>query len=126
MGQAGRTLELVSCTGAYGAWSGVLRLGGIQADALEVPFADFPMAFAFPGAGGVRTTTTSIAGTVATNVPTLSYDIAADLTITTDGRTLSIVGDATGATTVLAITAELGGGRLRGLPIRPAPAGTCP
>jgi hypothetical protein len=122
---AGRTMELTSCTGPYGAWSGVLRLGGLSSDGLEVPFADFPMAFRFPGAGGVRTTPTAIAGTVATNVPNLSYDIAADLTVSTDGRTLTITGVATGANAVVGVTAELGGGLLRNLPIVPAPAGTC-
>jgi hypothetical protein len=124
-GLAGRTLELVSCTGPYGAWSGVLRMGGLSADGLEVPFADFPMAFAFPGAGGVRSTTTAIAGTVDTNVPNLSFDIAADLTVSTNGRTLSIVGLASGANAAIGVTTELGAGQLRNLPIVPAPAGTC-
>jgi hypothetical protein len=100
-------------------------MGGLSADGLEVPFADFPMAFAFPGAGGVRTTTTAIAGTVDTNVPNLSFDIAADLTVSTNGRTLSIVGLASGANAAIGVTTELGAGQLRNLPIVPAPAGTC-
>lgn len=125
MGLAGRTLELISCTGPYGSWSGVLRLGGLSSDGLEVPFADFPMAFRFPGAGGVRSTQTSIAGTVGTNVPNLSYDIAADLTVSTNGRTLSITGLASGSSSVIGVSAELGGGQLRNLPIVPAPPGTC-
>lgn len=125
MGLAGRTLELVSCTGPYGAWSGVLRMGGLSLDGFEVPFADFPMSFAFPGAGGVRSTSTSIAGTILTNVPNVSFDIAADVRVSTDGKTLSLSGAATGSNEVLAVTADLGGGQLRNLPIVPAPAGTC-
>lgn len=126
MGLAGRTLELVSCTGPYGAWSGVLRMGGLSLEGFEVPFADFPMAFAFTGAGGVRSTSTSIAGTILTNVPSVSFDITADVRVSTNGKTLSLVGSATGANEVLAVTADLGGGQLRNLPIIPAPAGTCP
>jgi hypothetical protein len=69
---AGRVVDLVSCSGPYGAWSGVIRLGGLSSEGVEAPFADLPLAFAFPGAGGVRTTSTSIWGTVDTSVPNLS------------------------------------------------------
>jgi len=124
---AGTPLELVSCEGPYGHWSGVLRLGGLDAgDGFGVPFADIPMDFAFSGSGGVQSTRTTISGTVTTDLPTLSYDIAGALTIVVDGETMSIAGIATAASSLVGASGQLAGGQLRDLPIEPAPDGTCP
>jgi len=124
---AGTPLELYSCDGPYGDWSGVLRLGGLDAgDGFGVPFADIPLAFSFGGGGGVQSTRTTISGTVPTDLPTLSYDVAGTLTIVVDGDTMSISGVATAVSDLVGASGELGSGQLRDLPIEPAPDGTCP
>jgi hypothetical protein len=46
--------------------------------------------------------------------------------VVTDGKTLTFAGEAVGSTIVFSVGVEFGGGQLRDLPIRPAPAGTCP
>ena len=62
--QAGRILELVSCSGPYGDWSGTMLTGGIGH-----PFSELPIKFDFSGASGVQTYTTETGGGVPVGPP---------------------------------------------------------
>lgn len=117
----GTVLDLVSCNGPYGDWSGVLRLGGLSTDGFEVPFKELPVAFSVGGVG-VRTVPVAVAGVV----PTPVFDVAVnyDLQITVDGSTMTISGSGSAATDIFEIENVLPG--LAPLPIEPAPPGVCP
>ncbi len=119
---AGRILELTSCNGAYGDWSGVLRPGGLSLDGFEVPFTDLPMAFTV-GGSGTQTVDTTVEGVVPT--PVFDLQVAYDLDITVDGTTMSITGTGNGGTGIVDIEQSLGS-QLSGIPIEPAPEGACP
>ena len=117
----GTVLDLVSCNGPYGDWSGVLRLGGLSTGGFEVPFKELPVAFSVGGVG-VRTVPVAVAGVV----PTPVFDVAVsyDLQVTIDGATMTIAGTGSAATDLFAIEDALPG--LAPLPIEPAPPGVCP
>ena len=117
----GTVLDLVSCNGPYGDWSGVLRLGGLSTGGFEVPFKELPVAFSVGGVG-VRTVPVAVAGVV----PTPVFDVAVnyDLQVTVDGSTMTISGSGSAATDIFAIENVLPG--LAPLPIEPAPPGVCP
>ncbi|MFN8622901.1 MAG: hypothetical protein U0869_19360, partial [Chloroflexota bacterium] len=122
----GTVIQLISCTGPYGAWSGFLRLGGIEAQGgLSVPFAEFPLAFAFTGASGLQSASDSIAGDVPTNLPTLSYAVSGDLRFLVDGKTMTITGTISGDNGIVGVQGPFSGGPLSRMPIVPAPAGAC-
>ena len=117
----GTVLDLVSCNGPYGDWSGVLRLGGLSVDGFEVPFQELPVAFTV---GGVGVVTVPVA--VAGNITTPVFDVAVtyDLQVTVDGTTMTITGTGSGDTNIISIEDVLTG--LATLPIEPAPEGACP
>ena len=116
---AGTVVELRSCTGPYGDWSGVFRLGGLSLNGFEVPFVEMPVSFSFAGSDGTQTATTSTSG----NVPTPAGDFAVtyDLTITVDGSTMSITGTGNIAGQVIALSDTMPG-QLSGIPIEPTDA----
>ncbi|MDQ3492746.1 MAG: hypothetical protein M3452_05745 [Chloroflexota bacterium] len=121
---AGRIIELLACDGAYGAWEGVFRLGGLDAgDGFTVPFVDVPVAFSFPGEGGTQVTSATVPGTVPTPIGPIS--VVYDLDLSTDGETLSITGTGSGDTGIVSVE-ESFGSTLSALPIEPAPKGMCP
>ncbi|MEZ4595940.1 MAG: hypothetical protein R3C32_03320 [Chloroflexota bacterium] len=115
-------VELYSCSGPYGVWSGVIRLGGVG----PVPLAEFPVTFGFRGAGGVQRTTATVEGFIPWDLPDVEYDVRIDLDVVVDGRTMT-----------LAVTTQLDeqvqGGLLFGSSgteavsrtIEPAPPGSC-
>ena len=115
----GTVVELRSCTGPYGDWSGVFRLGGLSLNGFDVPFVELPVSFSFPGGEGTQTATTSTSG----NVPTPAGDFAVtyDLTITVDGATMSITGTGNIAGQVIALSDTMPG-QLSGIPIEPTDA----
>jgi hypothetical protein len=127
--EAGIVLELYSCTGPYGHWSGVIRFGGIDAgEGLAVPWADLPVEFRIRGSGGVRRAFTTVSGVIPSNRPEITYDIDAFLDFTVDGRTMEILSR-------VDIEEQIEGSDLMGtsepglplsLPIEPAPEGVCP
>lgn len=115
-------IELYSCSGPYGAWSGVVRLGGVG----PVPIAEFPVAFEFRGASGVQRAAAAVDGLMPWVLPDVAYDVHIDLDSIVDGKTMT-----------LAITTQLdeqvqGGSLLSGQgieavskPIEVAPPGSC-
>jgi hypothetical protein len=64
--EAGRVLELYSCSGPYGLWLGDMRIGGLGAG--MIPWVELPVAFTFSGASGVRITQTDTQGTIPWNL----------------------------------------------------------
>ncbi len=119
---AGRVLELVSCTGPFGSWSGVMRLGGIDGGGgFVVPFAPLPIVFTIKGGSA----TTVVAGTVPT--PVFDVNVTYNLAVSVDGsgKRMSITGTGSGENGMFAFSDALGPG-LSNLPIEPAPAGRCP
>jgi hypothetical protein len=119
---AGQILELTSCNGAHGDWSGVLRLGGLSLDGFEVALQEIPLAFTVGGAGTV-TVPAAAAGTIDT--PVFDLEVAYDLSITVDGSTMTIVGNGSGTNDMFTIEQAFPAG-LTGMPIVPAPPGVCP
>ena len=119
---AGQVVELTSCNGAHGDWSGVLRLGGLSFEGLDVAFQDIPLAFTVGGAGTV-TVAAAAAGTVQT--PVFALEVTYNLSITVDGNTMTIAGSGSGSTDMFSIDQAFPNG-LAGLPIVPAPPGLCP
>lgn len=112
---AGRVLDLHSCNGPYGDWSGVIRLGGIStADGFEVKFQELPVSFKVGGTG-TQTVHTAVAGNVRT--PVFDLAVTYDLTIVVDGTTMSISGTATGDTGLLGVQLPTGMGTLPITPI---------
>ena len=103
----GTVVELTSCNGAYGDWSGVFRLGGLSSGGFEVPFVEAPVAFSFTGTSGTQTATATVSG----NVPTPAGDFAVtfDLVITVDGSTMSITGTGNIAGTIVALSDTMPG-----------------
>lgn len=119
---AGQVVELTSCNGAYGDWSGVFRLGGLSLDGFTVAFQDIPISFTVGGTG-VVTVPAAASGTVQT--PVFPLEVAYDLQITVDGTTMTIAGTGTGSNDMFSIEQAFPGG-LADLPIVPAPEGVCP
>ncbi len=64
--EAGRVLELYSCSGPYGFWVGDMRVGGLGAGL--IPWVELPVAFTFDGASGIRITQTDTEGTIPWNL----------------------------------------------------------
>jgi hypothetical protein len=117
--EAGRILELVACEGAYGPWRGFIRTGGLLATATDpfaVPWAELPVRFTIPGAGGRQSARTSATGRVKT--PIAAVDVTFRIEVVTDGRTMSV-------RKLNAPEVEWPAGFER-LPIEPAPARLCP
>jgi len=119
---AGRVIELTSCTGPYGDWSGVMRLGGLSLNGFEVPFQDLPLEFTVGGTG-VQTVPASTGGTITT--PVFDLTVHYDLQITVDGETMAIDGSATGDNGMFSVGGSFPQA-LTGLPIQDAPPGVCP
>jgi hypothetical protein len=127
--EAGTVLELYSCTGPYGHWSGVIRFGGIDAGVgLAVPWADLAVEFRLRGTGGVQRAFTTVSGVIASNIPTITYDIDAFLDFTIDGRTMEVGSRVNVSEQVegMGLMGTSEPGELLSLPIEPAPAGACP
>jgi hypothetical protein len=122
--EAGRVLELVSCSGPYGPWSGVMRVGGIG----PVPFSELPVAFSFPGSTGSQATTTSTDGTIPWILPGITSDVHYDIDVVVDGTTMVVTISGTanervqGQELIGDIAASAGP---QTLPIEPAPEGRC-
>lgn len=121
---AGRVIELLSCTGPYGPWSGVLRVGGLSL----VPFADLPLAFSFRGVSGVQRTHATTGGRVPTSLPGVDFDVTFELDITVDGTTMTVSGSGTAGEVVqgaplLDVGATIGPATR--MPIEAATAGSC-
>ncbi len=119
---AGQVVELTSCNGAYGDWSGVFRLGGLSLDGFEVPFQEIPLSFTVGGAGTV-TVAAAAGGTIQT--PIFPVEVAYNLSVTVDGSTMTIGGTGSGSNDMFTIEQSFPDG-LANLPIVPAPAGVCP
>ena len=122
--QAGRILELVSCSGPYGDWSGTMLTGGIG----PIPFSELPIKFDFSGASGVQTYTTETGGEIPWDLPGITSNVRFVLTFTVDGRTMRV--RITGT-----VDERVQGQQLLGevtetsevvMPIEPAPDGVCP
>jgi hypothetical protein len=122
--QEARVVELVSCSGPYGPWSGVLRVGGIG----PVPLSELPVSFSFPGSGGEQTATTSTGGMIPWILPGITSEVRYDIDVSVDGTTmvLTISGTANeqvqGQELIEDISASSGP---QSLPIEPAPEGAC-
>lgn len=122
MVQAARVIELYSCSGPYGVWSGDIRLGGVG----PVPLADFPVTFGFRGSAGVQRAATSVSGRIPWDLPGVEYDARIELDVAVDGRTMAI-------STTISLDEQVQGDSLLGgsgtgaisLPIEPAPPGAC-
>jgi hypothetical protein len=122
--QAGRILELVSCSGPYGDWSGTMLTGGIG----PIPFSELPVQFGFPGATGVQTWTTETGGQIPWDLPGVTSNVHFVLRFSVDGRTMRV--RITGT-----VDERVQGQQLLGevtetsevvLPIEPAPESVCP
>jgi hypothetical protein len=122
--QAGRILELVSCSGPYGDWSGTMLTGGIG----PIPFSELPVQFGFPGATGVQTFTTETGGQIPWDLPGVTSNVHFVLRFSVDGRTMRV--RITGT-----VDERVQGQQLLGevsettevvLPIEPAPESVCP
>lgn len=121
--QAGRVIELYSCGGPYGPWSGVLRAGGMAA----VPFKELPLSFAFRGSSGVQRTQVTVSGVLETVLPDISYPVTFVIDISVDGRAmaLTITGTAGEVVQGQQLFEVQGSGGRSVLPIEPAAAGSC-
>jgi hypothetical protein len=127
--QEGTILELHSCAGPYGPWSGVMRFGGIDAgEGLAVPWTEIPFDFALEGSGGIRRAFRTVSGVIRSNLPGITYDVDAFLEFTVDGQTMEVLGRINIAEQVQGMDLLRGSeaGAPVSLPIEPAPAGTCP
>jgi hypothetical protein len=116
-------IEFVSCSGPYGEWSGVLRVGGIG----PVRLAELPVEFSFRAGSGVQVTQTSTQGKIPWIQPGIAYDAFFILDLSTDGETLTV-------TTTGRVDEEIqgqdlltssGSGGTQVLPIEPAPPEKC-
>jgi hypothetical protein len=123
--QAARVLELYSCSGPYGPWSGVLRAGGVG----PVQLTDLPVKLTFPGSSGVQTATTSTDGVLHWDLPGISSAVHFDIQATVDGSSMVLAISGTANEQVQG-QELLGGISVSGvpqaLPIEPAPEGSCP
>jgi hypothetical protein len=122
--QAGRILELVSCTGPYGHWSGTMLTGGIG----PIPFSELPVEFGFPGTAGVQTWTTETGGQIPWDLPGVTSNVRFVLRFSVDGRDMRV--RITGT-----VDERVQGQQLLGevtetsevvMPIEPAPDSVCP
>lgn len=122
MVQAATVIELYSCSGPYGVWSGDVRLGGVG----PVPLTDFPVTFGFRGSAGVQRAAASVSGRIPWDLPGVEYDARIALDVAVDGRTMTI-------STTISLDEQVQGDSLLGgsgtgaisLPIEPAPPGSC-
>lgn len=120
--QAAMVIELYSCSGPYGVWSGVVRLGGVG----PVPLAELPLSFGFRGASGVQRATASVTDRIEWDLPGVAYDARVGLDVSVDGRTMTVA-------TTISLDEQVQGTSLLGgegqgtvaLPIEPAPPGSC-
>ncbi|MET0773104.1 MAG: hypothetical protein ABWZ82_08480, partial [Candidatus Limnocylindrales bacterium] len=121
---AGRILELVSCSGPYGDWSGTMLTGGIG----PIPFSELPVEFGFPGATGVQTYTTETGGQIPWDLPGITSNVHFVLRFSVDGSTMRV--RITGT-----VDERVQGQQLLGevtetseivMPIEPAPESVCP
>ena len=128
--QAGRVLELVSCSGPYGDWSGVLRAGGLA----MLPFVDLPVEFAFRAASGVQVTQTDTAGKIAwmlreDGAPSgVTSHVEYLLVVAVDGQTMRVrtYGTADEQVEGQQLLDEITESAEVTMPIEPAPPGACP
>lgn len=119
---AGQVLQLTSCTGVWGTWSGVLRLGGLSLDGFEVPFQEIPLSFTVSGTG-TQTVQAATGGVIQT--PVFPVEVHYDLSITVDGTTMSIAGTGSGANDMFSVEVA-SPSELSSMPIVDAPEGACP
>jgi hypothetical protein len=126
--QEGTVLDLISCTGPYGTWRGVFRIGGLDPSGgtLYFPFASVPVTFTFRGAGGIRSATVSTDVMFPTNVAEFFLQLTLSLRFIVDGTTMTMVGEARMDGATVAETGFLGNQEFSRIPIEPAPAGRCP
>jgi hypothetical protein len=121
--QAGRVIELYSCGGPYGPWSGVLRAGGMA----TVPFKELPIWFSLRGTTGVQRAHVTVSGVLDTILPEIAYPVTFEIDIAVDGRdmTLTIAGSAGEQVQGQQLFEVQGSGGRSVLPIEPAAAGSC-
>lgn len=118
---AGNVVELAACGGKIGPWSGVLRVGGIDAGGgFVVPFTELPTSFTITAEGVPAEAKTS--GTVKT--PVYDVQVAYDLQITVNGDAMAITGTGSADNGMFALNDVLIG--MKTLPIEPAPVDKCP
>jgi hypothetical protein len=122
--QAGRILELVSCSGPYGDWSGTMLTGGIG----PIPFSELPVQFGFPGATGVQTFTTQTGGQIPWDLPGVTSNVRFVLTFSVDGRTMRvrITGTVDERVQGQQLLDEITESSEVVMPIEPAPDSVCP
>ena len=125
--QAGRVVDLHTCDGLFGHWTGVIRDGGINGAGISQPFHDFPVDFTV-GGSDVQTVHTMTAASIATQIGPVDISLSLDITVD-DTRllapTMSINGTGTASGQVVAVSEDLGA-EASNMPIEKAPAGTCP
>ncbi|MCU1400811.1 MAG: hypothetical protein JWN62_3920, partial [Acidimicrobiales bacterium] len=123
---AGRVVDLISCTGVFGEWHGVIRNGGINGGGVSIPFQDIPISFMFDGPDDPMTTTHSESDLATYRGP---VHVVLDLVITiddsiADDTTMSITGTGAASNGEIGIS-DLLGSVASDLPIGPAPDGSC-
>ncbi|MCU1391911.1 MAG: lycopene cyclase domain protein [Ilumatobacteraceae bacterium] len=125
---AGRVVDLISCDGVFGHWTGVIRDGGIDGSGISEPFHDIPLDFTFAASGDPMQTTPAT-GTATFDTQRGPTTIGLDLQITVDttqpdASTMSITGTATADNDIVEVGAAIGG-LASNLPIQTAPPGSC-
>ncbi len=111
----GTVVDLLTCDGPYGTWSGQFWTGGLSNQGFEVPWTSLPVEFTFPGEEGSQTATTTTSAVVSTPIGPLPLDYA--VTVTSTGGQMTIV---------LVPGSEGMGNNLVDIPVQPAPEGSCP
>jgi hypothetical protein len=111
----GEVVDLLSCDGPYGSWTGVFRTGGLSNQGFEVPWTDVPVQFTFPAEGGTQTAVTTASAIVPTPIGDFPVDYV--VTVTVNGGLMTVD---------LEPGAEGMDNQLVDMPIQPAPEGACP
>ncbi len=122
---AGTVIELYACHGPFGAWSGVLRTGGLDdGSGFAVPFSEIPVSFAFNNDDVAQSTHADVSGNVPTPAGDFAVTFSLDFSVDGEGNEMSITGNGVASGMVIEVGAAFPGAA-SGLPIEPAPAGTC-
>jgi hypothetical protein len=111
----GTVVDLLSCDGPYGTWTGVFRTGGLSNEGFEVPWTELPVQFTMPAEGGIQTAVTNTSAIVPTPIGDFPLDYV--VTVTVNGGQMTIV---------LEPGVEAMDNQLVDMPIQPAPEGACP
>lgn len=86
-------IELDACIGPFGAWSGVLRTGGLDdGSGFTVPFSEIPVSFAFNNDEVAQSTHADASGNVPTPACDFAVTLSLDFSIDGEGTAMSITG----------------------------------